>query len=168
MALVSSLLTRSLVPLALPLLLMVGCASGNGPRSSVITTAPDGTGSPRPTTPTTSTGPPPTTSRPMSVPTTAYSPVALQASPDAAAAALIDAWATGNRPEAVSVATPAARQALFAGPYPAGQIEARGCTAASTSPGTCTYADLATGTLYEIGVLHLAGGWYVSSVTVES
>jgi hypothetical protein len=114
------------------------------------------------------TAPPPTTAPAPSPPSTAYAPSAPQTTPDAAAAALIDAWATGNRAEAVSVATPAARRALFSAPYPPGGVESRGCTDPGTNPGTCTYADLSSGTLYEIGVIHLPGGWYVSTVTVEN
>ena len=153
--------------------LLGSACSGGGPAASAgpaatSTGPPTGPAVPSPTP---STTPPAasTTSTPVTAPpTTVYTPTAPADSPDGAAAALVEAWARANPTQAAATASPAARQALFAGPYPAGQIEARGCTAASTSPGTCTYADLATGTLYEIGVLHLAGGWYVSSVTVES
>jgi hypothetical protein len=111
---------------------------------------------------------PPTTAPAPSPPSTAYAPSAPQTAPDAAAGALMDAWATGNRAEAVSVAAPAARRALFSAPYPPGGVQARGCTDPGTNPGTCTYADLSSGTLYEIGVVHLPGGWYVSTVRVEN
>lgn len=141
--------------------LVAACSSGapSGGAQTTVTTA-------RPA-PATS---PPATTAPTTAPTpttTVYAPAAPQATPDAAAGALINAWATGNPAEAASVAAPAARQALLQSPYP-GQIDARGCTDPDTSPGTCTYADLSTGTLYEIGVTHLPNGWYVSTVTVES
>ena len=97
-----------------------------------------------------------------------YAPTHLQTTPDAAAAALISAWSSGNRATAATGATPAAVATLFAQPYPAQYIQARGCTAASDNPGTCTYANRQSGSLYEIGVTQVAAGWYVTSVTVES
>lgn len=109
---------------------------------------------------------PPTT---RSVPrTTVYAPTHLQTTPDAAAGALIAAWSTGSRATAATGATPAAVSTLFAQPYPAGFLQARGCTAASDNPGTCTYANRQSGSLYEIAVTRVAAGWYVTSVTVES
>jgi hypothetical protein len=109
---------------------------------------------------------PPTT---RAVPrTTAYAPTHLQTTPDAAAEALITAWETGNRSSAAAGASPAAVATMFAQPYAAGSVQARGCTASTDNPGTCTYANRQSGSLYEIAVTKVAAGWYVSSVTVES
>ena len=114
----------------------------------------------------TATTAPPTTR--SVAPTTVYKPTHLQTTPDAAASALIAAWSTGSRATAATGATPAAVASLFAQPYPGGYLQARGCTAASDNPGTCTYANRQSGSLYEIEVTKVAAGWYVSSVTVES
>ncbi len=107
------------------------------------------------------------TTRPVPA-TSVYAPSAPQPSPDTAAGALINNWSTGDRTAAATVASPPAVAALFAQPYPAGYLQARGCTDPSANPGTCTYANRDSGSLYEIGVTHLPAGWYVSSVSVES
>ena len=91
-----------------------------------------------------------------------------QPSPDNAAIALVTNWSEGNRAGAATVAVPAATAALFAATYPAGALQDRGCTAASVSPGTCTYRNTDTDGLYEIGVTHGPSGWYVSSVDIEN
>jgi hypothetical protein len=78
------------------------------------------------------------------------------------------AWGQGDRQAAHAVAVPSAVSDLFAIPRPAGGVQSRGCTDASTNPGTCTYADLNTGTLYEVEVAQVPGGWYVTSVTPET
>ncbi len=138
--------------------LAAGCSptrQGGPPRPVASTPA---TTAPAPTT--TTTAPPP--------PTTTWAPTAAQATPDAAAARLIDQWSTGDRAGAASVAAPAAVQTLFALPYPAGWVQPRGCTAASTNPGTCTYRNTETNAIYEITVNRAATGWYVSAVTPES
>lgn len=118
------------------------------------------------------TRPPATTAAPTSAatapPSTVYAPTTPQPSPDSAAGALINDWSTGNRAAAAAVAAPPAVAALFAQPYPAGYLQARGCTDPSANPGTCTYANRESGSLYEIEVTHLPAGWYVSSVSVES
>ncbi len=111
---------------------------------------------------------PPSTSRPTSPPTSVYSPARPQPSPDAAALALIQAWAAGDRAAAAAVASPAAVATLLAVPYPAGFIQARGCTDPSVNPGTCTYANRQSGSLYQMQLDRTASGWYVASVTVES
>lgn len=113
------------------------------------------------TTTTASTVPPTTT-------TTVYTPARPQPSPDAAAAALITDWASGSRAAAALVASPQAVTAVFAQPYPYSYMQPRGCTSATTNPGTCTYANRQSGALYEIGVTRFGTGWYVSSVNVES
>jgi hypothetical protein len=113
--------------------------------------------------------------------TTVYRPTGPQASPDAAAARLVSAWAGGDRAAAASVATPTAVQALFATPYPAGYLQSRGCTAGA-NPATCTYRNTQTNGIYEIQAAEVGAGpqpspagsggqqqnWYVTSVTLES
>ena len=99
--------------------------------------------------------------------TTVWTPTSAQPSPDAAAARLVSAWATGNRGAALAVAAPPAVDALFAQAYPTGYLQARGCTE-GVNPGTCTYRDTKTDGIYEIGVTSSANGWYVSSVTPET
>ena len=99
--------------------------------------------------------------------TTTWAPTAAQPTPDAAAAHLVSAWATNDRGAAAAVAAPSAVDALFAQPYPAGYLQARGCTQGA-NPGTCTYRNTKTDGLYEIGVTSGATGWYVSSVTPET
>ncbi|HET7522601.1 MAG TPA: hypothetical protein VFJ79_00495, partial [Acidimicrobiales bacterium] len=97
---------------------------------------------------------PPTTAPPTSAtapPTTAWSAAAPQPSPDAAAARLISAWSSGNQTLARTVASPSAVSTLFAQPYPAGYLQARGCTTGA-NPGTCTYRNTRTDGIYEIQV----------------
>ena len=106
---------------------------------------------------------PPTTAPP----TTVWSPSAPQPSPDAAAARLISAWAGANQALATTVASPNAVSTLFAQPYPAGYLQARGCTQGA-NPGTCTYRNTRTNGIYEVQVSQGAGGWYVSSVIPET
>lgn len=138
--------------------LLAGCSSSlSQPTAATSTTSPPVT-----TAPTTAVTAPPTP------PTTVYAPTAPQPSPYQAAGALVYEWSVGNRAGAATMAAPAAVATLFAQPYPAGWFQARGCTASSTNPGTCTYANRYNGSLYEIGVTHLPAGWYVSSVTVET
>jgi hypothetical protein len=134
-----------------------GCGSGSG--HTAPTAAP-------------TTAPPTTRPRPRPTTTTVFKPTAPQATPDDSAAQLVQAWATGNRPLANSVATPAAVATLFAAPYP-GEPQAipRGCSAAFP-PIVCSYGPpggaTPTDPLYEIFVSQAAaGGWYVSSVTVD-
>lgn len=137
------------------LLALPACSSGRGSSSPVVT-------APATTAPVTT---PATTVAP---PTTVYAPTAPQATPDGAAARLVSAWSSGDRAEAASVAAPAAVTALLAVPYPTGSVQSRGCTDATTDPGTCTYRNTSTETLYQFTVTRAAGGWYVSAVTPES
>jgi hypothetical protein len=130
--------------------------------------------------PTTSTGPPatsppaPTTTAPPATapPTTVWRPAAPQASPEAAAAALVGAWEVGNRTTAATVATPEAVTTLFAVPYPgAGLAIPRGCSAAFP-PIVCTYGPPGGASpndaIYELKVSPILRGWYVSSVQILS
>ncbi|MDE3204915.1 MAG: hypothetical protein KGQ66_11960 [Acidobacteriota bacterium] len=148
--------------------LLGSACSGGGPAASAGPAAPSTGPAVASTTPSTTPPTESTTTAPVTAPpTTVYTPTAPAGSPDGAAAALVEAWAGANPTQAAATASPAARQALFAVPYPAGGAQARGCTDARTNPGTCTYADVGSGRLYEIGVTHLSSGWYVSSVTIE-
>jgi hypothetical protein len=128
--------------------LAAGCASshGTGATATSVTT--------------------PTTSAPTTT-TTVWAPTAAQPSPDTAAARLISAWSTNNRAAAAAVAPPQAVDTLFAQPYPAGYIQARGCTSGA-NPATCTYRNTKTDGIYEISVSSGSTGWYVSAVTPES
>jgi hypothetical protein len=113
----------------------------------------------------------PTTAPPVTAPpTTSWRPSAPQASPDAAAAALVDAWARADRATASSVATPEAVASLFAVPYPGpGLAIDRGCSTAFP-PVVCTFgppggASPSDG-IYQLTVSQTPAGWYVSSVQV--
>jgi hypothetical protein len=149
----------------LALALAVSGCGGSGSTSAPSTTAPAPATTPPTTRPTT--GPPVTTP-----PTTIWKPSAPQASPDAAAAALVDAWAAGNRATAGSVATPAVVSSLFAVPYPGpGLAMSRGCSTAFP-PVKCTYGPPGGASpndvIYEFSVSRTSGGWYVSAVQVLS
>jgi hypothetical protein len=95
----------------------------------------------------------------------------LQPSAAVAAAAFISSWASGNRTEALSVATAPAVATLFAGHYTRGLVIDRGCSVAF-SPIVCTYGPpggaAPTDPIYEIDVMQAPGGWYVSSATINN
>lgn len=110
---------------------------------------------------------PAATTAPPTTPTTIWSATAPQSSPFAAATRLVSAWASGNQAVASTVASPNAVSTLFAQPYPAGYLQARGCTSGA-NPATCTYRNTKTNGIYEIEISSGSGGWYVSSVTPES
>lgn len=113
-----------------------------------------------------------TTVRNLSVTTT---PVTLPSSPkssaETAATALIASWSTGNRPEALTVATSAAVAALFSATYHSGLALDRGCSTAFT-PIACTFGPpgggVSTDPIYQVLVSQSPGGWYVSSVKIEN
>ncbi len=96
-------------------------------------------------------------------------PSALKPDAESAATALVSSWSTGNRAEALTVATPSAVAALFAVRYPTGLAEDRGCST-SFMPIVCTFGPPGgadpNDPIYEIYVLQAPGGWYVSSVKV--
>jgi hypothetical protein len=111
---------------------------------------------------------PASTTRPVSTLPTPWVAAAPQATPDAAAARLVGAWASGDRVTAATVATPAAAAALFAVPYPGpGLAISRGCTS-EFQPIVCTYGPPGgaspTDQVFEISVTEGRRGWYVSSV----
>jgi hypothetical protein len=164
------------------LLASIATACGSG-RASAPTTSPTtalststtvaGTTTTTPTsTAPTSTAPAttaPGTTAPTTAPaTTAAIPVAPQPSAEAAAAALVSGWATGNRAVALSVSTPSAVATLFAVPYPSGNAVFRGCSDAFP-PLVCSYGPpaLGSGALYQVYVSPVGADWYVSSVVIE-
>src|SRR5438067_2406035 len=111
-------------------------ACGASRPAASVSTSPPTRPSPAPTAPATTARTAPSSTAP---PTTRWAPAGAQASPDAAAARLVDAWATHDRTLAASVASPAAVAALFAVPYPgAGLAISRGCSA-GFPPIVCTY-----------------------------
>jgi hypothetical protein len=111
-----------------------------------------------------------TTRKAPATTTTVALPAAPQPSAEAAASALVSSWATGNRPQALSVATPAAVATLFAAPYTAGLAIDRGCN--SNIPIVCTFGPPGgsppTDPLYELGATALPNGWYISSVQINN
>jgi hypothetical protein len=157
-------LCRNLAVLAVGALAGLTAGACEGAKAAAPATLPPTTRTPATTTTVPATSPP----APAAPSTTVYVASAPQTSPDAAAGRLVAAWAAGDRAGAAGVATPGAVAALFAVPYPAGYIQARGCTDPSVNPGTCTYRNTRTDGIYEIGVAGGRGGWYVASVTVET
>lgn len=97
-------------------------------------------------------------------------PVAPQPSAEQAADALVANWAAGNRTVALSVATSAAVDTLFAISYPAGLAIDRGCSDGAP-PVTCSFGPPGGGNpndpIYSLSVSQAPGGWYVSAVTAE-
>ncbi len=143
---------------------LAGCSSA---RPSASSTTPPTRAAPASTAPA-STGPP--TSPLTAPPTTRWTPAAPQTNPDAAAAALVNAWAGGDRAMAATVAMPQAVAALFAVPYPGADLAiSRGCSA-GFPPIVCTYGPPGgaspTDSIYEISVAQDPTGWYVTSVNV--
>jgi hypothetical protein len=103
--------------------------------------------------------------------TTVALPASLKPSAAASAAALIASWASGNRAEALSVATAPAVSTLFTAHYSSGLVIDRGCSVAF-SPIVCTYGPPGgaspTDPIFEIYSVQTPGGWYVSSATIEN
>ncbi len=103
--------------------------------------------------------------------TTVVPPGVLKPNPDTAANALVSSWAAGNKPAALTVATPTAVNTLFGVPYRSGLAEDRGCST-SFMPIVCTFGPPGgaspTDQIYEIDVSQAAGGWYVSAVKVQN
>ena len=112
-----------------------------------------------------------TTSTAQRSTTTTPLPLALKPNAEAAATALVQSWATGNRLAALTVATPAAASALFSNPYSSGEAIDRGCST-SFSPIICTFGPPGgaspTDPIYQISVTQAPGGWYVSSIKTEN
>ncbi|MDQ1391244.1 MAG: hypothetical protein QOF30_221 [Acidimicrobiaceae bacterium] len=130
---------------------LAGCKGGSGSRSGSV--APTTAAPTVPATTTTSTVPP----------TTVYRPSAPQPSQDQAGSHLVAAWKAGDRAAALTDATPAAVEAVFAQPFPAGGVQARGCSNAVAGPSSCVYRIFATGGLLELSaVAGSGGGWLIS------
>jgi hypothetical protein len=110
-----------------------------------------------------------TTHKAPATTTTVALPAAPQPSADAAASALVSSWATGNRTQALSVATPGAVATLFAAPYTAGLAIDRGCN--SNAPIVCSFGppggSAPTDPLYEFTATGIPTGWYISSVQIN-
>lgn len=105
------------------------------------------------------------------VTTTTALPSAQQATAPGAAAALVSAWAAGNKLQALTIATAAAVSTLFAVPYPPGLAISRGCSEAF-QPIICTYGPPGGASpndpIYEIDATQTPAGWYVSAVKIEN
>lgn len=101
-------------------------------------------------------------------PTTVYQPTAPQASQDLAAAHIVAAWKAGDRAAAAADASPAAVAAVFAQPFPAGGVQARGCSSAVAGPSSCIYRILANSNLLSLSAVSVPGGWIISDAQFES
>lgn len=134
------------VVLLLATTLVVGaCSTSNPPLAAVTTVA-----TPASTVAATTTTVPPTT---------VFQPAVPKPSREMAATHLIDAWRAGDRLAAALDATEAAVAAVFAQPYPQGGVQFRGCSVAVAGPSFCDYRILATGSLLELSVVEVSGGW---------
>jgi len=147
---------------AVTTLALAGCSSAG---AGAPTTSPTSTVA---ATTTTVAAAPTTTAAPA---TTVAVPPSLQTSAQAAATVLVNAWAANNRSRALLVAVPQAVSTLFAVPYPGSLAISRGCTSAFP-PIICTYGPPGGGPtnapIYQIHITPVNGGWYVSSVQIES
>jgi hypothetical protein len=147
---------RDRTPRALAVVLVLGgvgiagCSGGSSPVAATTV----------PTLATTTTSVAPTT--------TVYQPTAPQKTQDAAGAHLVAAWKAADRASASSDATPAAVDAVFAQPFPAGGVQARGCSNAVAGPSFCVYRILANGSLLSLSALAVSGGWIISAARFES
>jgi len=97
-----------------------------------------------------------------------YQPSAPQPSLEQAGNHLVAAWRAADRAAALSDATPTAVDIVFGQPFPAGDVQARGCANAVAGPSSCTYRILANGNLLDLSVVKLPGGWAVSNAVFRS
>src|SRR5581483_4288259 len=105
---------------------------------------------------------PPTTA-PTTTPTTVMPP-APASSPSRAASTFVGAWRAGDRDTALTVAVPAAVDAVFAAGEP-GALENRGCNEPPPgSPVLCVYRS-AVGEV-QVRVQPVGDGWYVDQARV--
>ena len=147
-------------------LALAGCSTAKVSQSTTTST-------PATSSSTTATTSPATTTSVAAAPTstTVVLPTALQTSAEAAATVLVNAWAANNRARALLVAVPQAVNTLLAVHYPGSLAISRGCTSAFP-PIICTYGPPGGGPtnapIYQIHVTPASGGWYVSSVQIES
>jgi hypothetical protein len=100
--------------------------------------------------------------------TTVYQPSAPQPSQDKAGAHLVAAWRAGDQAAALTDATPAAVSAVFAQPFPAGGVQARGCSTPVAGPASCIYRILADGSALQLSAVTVAGGWVVTAAQFET
>ena len=129
----------------------------------VLLTACGGGGGGGKSTPSATTNPPspsPSTATQTTTTTTQVSQIP-QASPDAAAVAVLNAWRAGDRAAAARVATPTAIATLFAQP-PQG-FSSRGCQDPLAGRSACSFG--IGGGLVDVNTVTLAGGWLVDGVT---
>ncbi len=159
---------RRAVPAVAGLAATVGVVTGCGASHSSTTPTTAAATSPTSTATTAASSTTTSTPAPRTTTTTVWKPTTPEPSPDAAAYRLIETWAAGDRGSARSVATPAAVDTLFRYRFPPGALQARGCTDPTVSPGTCTYRDTRTDSLYQFNVVHGRAGWYVQSVVPET
>lgn len=132
--------------------LLAGCSSSARPAA-----APTSAAATTITAPPTSAAPAPTT--------TIYSATAPQASPDLAGSHLLAAWRTGDRAAALTAATPAAVDTVFAKPYPAGGVQPRSCAQAVAGPSACVYR--VNSGLLSLDAVAAGGGWIIQAATFE-
>ncbi len=99
-------------------------------------------------------------------PVTVYRASAPQSSQDLAGAHLVAAWKAGDRAVALTDATPAAVDAVFAQRYPAGGLQPRGCSVPVAGPAHCIYR-LPNGTAVALTAENGPGGWFVSMARFE-
>jgi len=107
---------------------------------------------------------------PVTTTTTIALPPDPQPSPAAASGSLIHAWAKGDRVAAATVATPGAISVLFNQPYDGEVLNNRGCQSAGPNPVVCSWGPYAgaspTNPLFDVTVMPIGHGWYVSNVVV--
>ncbi|MDQ6614526.1 MAG: hypothetical protein M3083_07220 [Actinomycetota bacterium] len=101
-------------------------------------------------------------------PTTVYQASAPLLSRDQAGRHLVAAWMSGDRPTALTGAAPAAVEAVFAQPFPAGGVQERGCASAVAGPSSCVYRIYASGTLLDLSAVAVSGGWIISAARFET
>jgi hypothetical protein len=141
-------------------LVAVGAAGCSGGSGAVVQPPVPGTAavSSTSTSPTTSTVPA----------TTLYQPRAPQPSQDQAAAHLVAAWKANDKAGALTDATAAAVEAVFARPFPAGGVQARGCSTPVAGPATCIYRVLTDGSGLQLSAVTVTGGWAISDALFET
>jgi hypothetical protein len=93
-----------------------------------------------------------------------------QTSAEEAAAALVGAWAEGERAAAIAVGTPTAVATLFSHAYPGGDLAVfRGCAG---TPATCSYGPPGShdpgDAVYQLTTAQTGGYFVVSAVTVQT
>ena len=145
---------------AVALVTLIAACSGGGSAPQPSTAPPGRSTTVAQVTTTSTSSTSSTTAAPATTTTEALTP---QATPDAAAKTLLDAWRRGDRVAALHVATPAAVDALFA--TPPQTYSDRGCQDPSSGNSACAFG-VGNG-LAQLQTASRAGGWIVQSVTVN-